>query len=144
MNAAALLARLDGVRQYGKGWRADCPNDHGKARGSLAITEADDGRVMLHCFACSDTSGVLRALGMEMADLFPIRGKDASSEARKAAADAFKRNAWGAALSVLDRESAVVMIAASDMHRGVTLSPNDDARLLLAMERIARAREVLR
>lgn len=144
MSAILLLSRLQGVRQHGKGWRADCPNGHSKARGSLAVTETDDGSVILHCFACGDTPGVLRALGIKLADLFPVRAKDASPEGRKAAADAFKRNAWGAALGVLDRESTVVLIAANDIHAGKALALADVARVGLAAQRIAQAREVLR
>ena len=144
MSASRLLTLLHGVRQYGNGWRAKCPNGHGKARGSLSITEADDGRVMLLCFACNDTPGILRAVGLEMAELFPERIKDPSPEARKAAAEAFKRNAWGAALGVLDREATVVLIASNDMHSGKTLVADDVGRVGLAAQRIAQAREVLR
>lgn len=143
MSAALLLARLEGVRRSGPGWRADCPNGHAKARGSLGITEADDGRVLLSCFACHDTPAILRTLGLELADLFPERIKDPSPEARRAAREAFKRNAWASALGVLGRETGVVLIAARDMLRGRTLPPNDVERLALAEDRIARACEVL-
>lgn len=55
MSAALLLSKLCRVRKYGAGWRADCPNGHNKTHGSLSVIEADDGRVMIHCFACNDT-----------------------------------------------------------------------------------------
>lgn len=142
MRADALLERLDNVRQYGDSWRANCPNGHSKAVGSLSITEAEDGRVLLHCFACGDTAGILRALGLDMAALFPERLKDLSPEGRRAAADAFKRNGWRAALGVLDREATVVLIAANDVHDGKVLSADDQARLGVAVERIAKVREV--
>jgi hypothetical protein len=144
MSAALLLSRLQGVRKHGNGWRADCPNGHSKARGSLSVVEADDGRVMLHCFACSDTTGILCALGLTMGDLFPERIKDMSPEGRKAAADAFRRNAWGAALGVLDREASVVLIAANDLYAGKSLPVDDVMRVGLAAKRITQAREVLR
>lgn len=143
MNASLLLARLEGVRRSGSGWRGNCPNGHAKARGSLSITEADDGRVLLSCFACHDTPAILRTLGLELADLFPERIKDPSPEARRAAREAFKRNAWASVLGVLGREAGVVLIAARDLLRGRTLSPDDVERLALAEDRIARAREVL-
>lgn len=142
MRADVLLARLDNVRQYGDAWRANCPNGHNKARGSLSITETEDGRVLLHCFACHDTPGILHALGMAMTDLYPARINDPSPEARKAAADAFKRNGWRAALGVLDREATVVLIAANDVHDNKVLSPDDLARLGVAVDRISKAREV--
>jgi hypothetical protein len=144
MSANLLLSRLHGLRQHGSAWRADCPNGHNKARRSLSVTEVDDGRVMLHCFACNDTPGILRALGLEMADLFPEPIKDTSPEARKAAAEAFKRNAWRAALGVLNREATLVLIAANDMQAGNVLPETDVVRVRLAAQRIAQAREVLR
>jgi hypothetical protein len=144
MNAVAFLSMLHGVRRYGTGWRANCPNQHQKTRGSLSITEADDGRVMLHCFACGDTPSILRALGLEMAALFPHRVIDPSPEGRKVSVEAFKHNAWGAALGVLNREATVVHMAATDMQAGKPLSQADVRRLGLAAERVAQAREVLR
>lgn len=143
MNARLLLASLEGVRRSGSGWRANCPNGHAKARGSLSITEADDGRVLLSCFACHDTPAILRTLGLDLADLFPERIKDPSPEARHAAREAFKRHAWASALGVLGREAGVVLIAARDLLSGRTLRPDDVERLALAEDRIARAREVL-
>src|SRR5690242_3739579 len=61
-----LLVRLQHVRKSGpSSWRADCPNGHQRARGSLAITESDDGRILVTCFACHDTPAVLAAIGLE-------------------------------------------------------------------------------
>lgn len=143
VTATPILSRLDGVRQHGNSWRADCPNGHGKARGSLSITEADDGRVMLHCFACHDTPGILGALGLEMADLFPERIKDPSPEGRRKASEAFKQHSWRAAMGVLAREATVVAIAAQDMIGGRVLPAPDHDRLRVAEQRIQLAREVL-
>jgi hypothetical protein len=144
MNAAMLLSRLESVKRSGNGWRADCPNPaHTKARGSLSISEADDGRVLLDCFACHDTRAILGTLGLELADLFPERIKDPSPEARRAAREAFKRSSWAAALGVLGRESGIVLLAARDMLAGNVLPADDVTRLVLAEDRITRAREVL-
>ena len=144
MNASLLLSRLEGVRRNGDGWRANCPNGHAKARGSLSITEADDGRVLLHCFACRDVPGILSAVGLELADLFPERIRDPSPEVRQQAREAFKRNAWHAALGVLARESNVVLLAACDAQAGHVLSIDDLERLALAHRRIAQAKEALK
>lgn len=143
MNASLLLSRLEGVRRSGDGWRANCPNGHAKARGSLSVTEADDGRVLLSCFACHDTPAILGTLGLELADLFPERIRDPSPEARQRAREAFKRSAWAAALGVLGRESGIVLLAARDMLAGKVLPAADVERLAQAEDRIARAREVL-
>lgn len=144
MSADLLLTRLEGVRRSGAGWRANCPNPvHKHARGSLSIAEADDGRVLLSCFACHDTPAILQELGMEMADLFPMRIKDTTPEGRRAAREAFKRSSWAAALGVLGSESRIVVLAARDVLSGAALSADDMARLALAEGRIRRAREVL-
>lgn len=139
-----LLARLQQVRKTGPAsWRSDCPNGHQHAKGSLAITQADDGRVLMHCFACSDVHGILAAVGLELADLFVERIRDPSPEARKAANEAFKRNGWRAALSVLSREAVVVLAAAGMLRQGHTLTAEDDTRLSLAMQRIDDAKAAL-
>jgi len=143
VNVTILISRLEGVRRSGSGWRADCPNAHSKARGSLSITEGEDGRILLSCFACHDTPAILRALGLELADLFLERIKDPSPAARRAAREAFKRSAWTSALGVLGREAGVVLIGARDMLSGRILPDEDVARLVLAEDRITRAREVL-
>lgn len=143
MNADLLLSRLERVKRSGNGWRADCPNGHQNAHGTLSVTEADDGRILLHCFACGDLGGILRALGLEAGDLFPARIKDPSPEAQRAAREAFKRSAWGAALRVLVPESNIVVMAAHAQLRGESLAADDVARLTLAANRIEQAREVL-
>ena len=143
MNAELILSRLERVKLNGKGWRADCPVGHSHARGCLSLSEADDGRILLFCFACGNASDPLRALGLELADLFPERIKDPSPQARKEAQEAFKRASVKAALGVLASESRVVLIAAHEL-RAADVFPGGDAdRLALAMDRIERAREVL-
>ena len=139
-----LLPRLERVRSTGPtSWRADCPNGHQHAHGSLAITEAADSTVLLHCFACGDTAGILGAVGLAVGDLFPGRIKDPSPEGRRRAREAFKRNGWAAALGVLSREATVVLCAAGMLRQGHALAPDDDNRLTLAMQRIDSARSVL-
>lgn len=143
MNVETLLSRLQRVRRSGKSWRADCPNGHEHARGSLAITVADDGRILLTCFACHDTPAILAALDLELADLYPERIRDLSPEGRQRAREAFKRDGWRAALAVLGRESTYVLVAAGALARGEALNPDDYARLELAYKRIEDARAVL-
>lgn len=139
-----LLARLQHVRKTGPAsWRADCPNGHQHARGSLAITEADGARILLTCFSCHDTPAVLAAVGLELADLYPERIKDPTPEGRRRAREAFKQSAWAAALRVLSREATVVLVAAGMMHEGHALTDDDNARLTTAMQRIDDARAVL-
>ena len=71
MVAEELLRLLEGVKQVGPGkWMARCPA-HDDRRPSLSIREAEDGRILLHCFAGCRTADVLQALGLTWRDLFP-------------------------------------------------------------------------
>ena len=124
------------------GWRATCPNSHA-GKGGLSIAEAEDGRLLVHCFKSCDASDVLRAVGLELADLYPTPVRDPSPETRRAAHEAFQRAGWTAALSVLEREATVVLSAAFYARRGEALNDVDRARLDLAFARITSAREVL-
>lgn len=66
-----LLARMAGVRQSKpNSWIARCPA-HDDKSPSLAVTYADDGRILIHCFAGCEAHDVLAAVGMSIRDLFP-------------------------------------------------------------------------
>jgi hypothetical protein len=53
-----------------------CPA-HDDTRTSLSVAEGDDGRALLLCFAGCPTPTVVKALGLEMADLFAEHRGDA-------------------------------------------------------------------
>lgn len=144
MTADMLLSRLSHVRKSGPAsWRAGCPCGHQRADGELSITEADDGRILLHAFCGHSAAEVLGAIGLELVDLYPERIRDVSPEGRARARAEAKRSGWAAALRVLSREATVVLCAAGMLRQGRALSADDDARLSLAMERIDDARAVL-
>lgn len=65
-----FLDRLDKVRQSGKGYIACCPAHKDKSP-SMNITEADDGKVLIHCFAGCRPSEICGALGLDEQDMFP-------------------------------------------------------------------------
>lgn len=138
-----ILGRLDGIRESGRGWRADCPVGH-RSRGTLSIAEGDDGRVLLHCFVGCSAADVLTALGLTLPDLFPERMPPATPEARRELRRRAKESSWSAALCVLAREAAVVLAASATLLRGHVLRDEDHGRLALAERRIHAAREVLR
>jgi hypothetical protein len=54
------------------GWSARCPA-HDDQVASLSVTEAADGKVLLHCHAGCDTGAVVEALALPWAALFPDR-----------------------------------------------------------------------
>lgn len=66
-----VLARLDRVRPSGElKWTARCPA-HEDRSPSLSISEGEDGRVLLHCYAGCSTDALCAAMGIELQDLFP-------------------------------------------------------------------------
>jgi hypothetical protein len=73
-----LLARLSGAKKAGTRWSARCPG-HDDHRASLSVTQADDGTVLLKCHAGCDTSAILRAVGLKLADLFPSKAGPTSA-----------------------------------------------------------------
>ncbi len=68
MTPQAFLSLLDHVRPVKGGWQARCPS-HEDENPSLSVSERD-GRILLCCHAGCETSDILAALGLEMADLF--------------------------------------------------------------------------
>ena len=66
-----LLAKLPGARKAGKGWSARCPAHHDR-RASLSVSEGDDGAALVKCHAGCNASAILAAIGMTLADLFPV------------------------------------------------------------------------
>jgi hypothetical protein len=98
------------------------------------VREADDGRVLVHCFGGCDIQSVLGAVGMDMSDLFPERVERADySQPLKSLKPAFYASDL---LRIASFECLVVMIAAYDMRRGKKLSKDDMERLQTAQQRI--------
>jgi hypothetical protein len=66
-------------RETGSGqWKSRCPAHKGKSQ-NLSVKQADDGAVILHCHHVDATGqtcsaeAIVRALGLELRDLFPDR-----------------------------------------------------------------------
>jgi len=129
-----MLSRLQKVKGRNGSWTACCPahNDKGP---SLAIREADDGRVLLHCFAGCETLSVVQALGMDMTDLFPPDNKrrDYPIEGKPKLKPAFYASDL---IRILAFEALVVSICASDLRKGRKLTDEDSERLKVAQQRI--------
>ena len=64
-----VLDRLPDAQPDGHGYKAKCPS-HDDHNPSLAITEADDGKVLLRCWSGCKTEAIVDALGLKMGDLF--------------------------------------------------------------------------
>ena len=129
-----ILSRLQKVKGKNGSWTACCPahNDKGP---SLAIREADDGRVLLHCFAGCEVNSVVTALGMDMTDLFPpdIKRRDYPVEGKPRLKPAFYASDL---IRILAFEALVVSICAHDLRKGKALPDEDYERLKVAQQRI--------
>jgi hypothetical protein len=68
----ALLAKLPGAKKAGNRWSAFCPA-HEDLRASLSVAEGEDGTVLVKCHAGCETSAILSAVGLNLADLFPAK-----------------------------------------------------------------------
>lgn len=126
-----VLASLEKVRRGRPGqWSARCPA-HDDKGPSLSVRETPDGAVLLHCFGGCEAADVVAAMGLQMTDLFPPRGKPANAPKRIA-----NLLTAGQALELLASESLLVAVALTNYLRGITLTPADTERLRLAAGRI--------
>lgn len=138
-----ILDRLDTARPYGEGYRAACPAHEGTSRSTLSIKEADDGRVLLHCFAGCAALEVVHALGLELKDLFERPPANMTRQEKQKLRQLAKQGQWKTALAHLPLEIAVVEIAAVQLVKDKPLNEPDMARLILAGKRITSAKAVL-
>lgn len=133
MESSEILSRLNKVRNTGAGtWVACCPAHQDKSP-SLAIREMEDGRILLHCFAGCSAVDVVSAMGFELSDLFP------DSERSSRVRNPFPLRD---VLSLLYRESLIVMLAAKNVAKKLPLHDHDYERVKLAYQRINEALEV--
>lgn len=126
-----LLSRLEKVRKTGPdSWQAQCPS-HDDRGPSLTIREAEDGKVLLHCFAGCSIHDVVEAVGMDLSDLFPQRQHHGKPERRPFPA----MNA----LQAVAFESLVVAASGAALLAGQPFSTADHDRLMVAVSRIQAA-----
>lgn len=131
-----LLMCLGKVKRTGSNkWLACCPA-HDDKHPSLSIAEAEDGRVLLHCWAGCHTSDVLASIGLTFGDLYPAPSHAHLLPVRKPfnASDV---------LTALAFEITFAWNCASMMATGERLPDSDRARLLVCANRMNAAMEVL-
>ena len=117
-----VLSRLDKVKAAGAGkWKACCPA-HDDRAPSLSIREADDGKVLLHCWAGCFTADVLAAIGLTVRDLFPAGGERIVHR--------------GPSKAARQLEATVISIAVEQLRQGKQLSAADRERFELAKRRL--------
>lgn len=138
MSADIVLERLSRVRKTGAGrWIARCPA-HDDRSPSLSIREADGGRVLIHCFGGCEPAAVLDALGIEFSALFEKREPGANYKPVRTALPATDL------LMLLSHEVQVAAQIAARAHERPFFSTEETERLILAAERIGRARDSIR
>lgn len=129
-----LISRLEKVKSTGNGrWVACCPAHQDKTP-SLSIREAEDGRILIHCFSGCSIDSVVSAIGIELSDLFPEDSRaigHSNPERRPFPAEDILR--------CLNLEAIVVSCAARTILDGKTLIEEDKIRLMTALRRIERA-----
>ena len=136
MNAAEFVRRLERVRQSGPNrWTARCPS-HPDKNPSLGISEGDDGRILIKCFAGCGIEAIVVAVGLTLEDIMPERvnrGQQVYKPIRKPfpAADV---------IEMLGTETLIIWLAACDMAAGKTLTDAERERLNLAAQRIEASR----
>ncbi|HDZ55390.1 MAG TPA: virulence-associated protein E [Pseudomonas xinjiangensis] len=115
-----ILIQLDKVKASGPNkWKACCPA-HDDKDPSLAISEAEDGKVLLHCWAGCTIHQITAALEMDLGDLFP----------------GDKKERRGPSKAAIKHEQIVYHIALNSLMRGNHLNANDQARFELAKQRL--------
>ena len=71
MSIETLLSKLDKVKPNGQNkFLALCPA-HPDKSPSLAIKQADNGKILIHCFAGCQVTDIVAAVGLELSDLMP-------------------------------------------------------------------------
>lgn len=141
MRVEEIIARLDKVKATGKGrWMACCPA-HQDRSPSLSIREAEDGRVLLHCFGGCSVHDVTAAVGLELADLFPAdSGKARRNGHRIPQLSGWKRRRLEDAL---DHQRLILAMARAARERGETLPEADAEAVKAAADRIPRLEAAL-
>jgi hypothetical protein len=135
MSINILLSHVKGVKKAGRAaWMCNCPS-HADRSPSMKITQAEDGRILIHCFAGCSTQDILGAVGLTMDDLFE---DTLYHRAKPLRPGIYPRDV----LKALRTEFMIVMISAFDLRKGKALNEVDMSRLDLAYERFANAVEL--
>lgn len=69
LNAVALKTNSQ-TRIYGNGYRLRCPA-HDDCNPSLSMSEGDDGKILIYCYAGCTAKEICSAMGWSLSALFP-------------------------------------------------------------------------
>jgi hypothetical protein len=134
-----MLGRLDGVKQIRPDrWQARC-SAHDDRSPSLAISETPDGTILLKCWAGCAADAIVRALGLELKDLFPPRFDYQATSKGKA-----PRYSASEVVKTAVTEATIIALGYRALQRGEELSQPDQGRVELAIGALDNLREVTR
>lgn len=129
MNAFEFVALVQARKVGASRWVAQCPA-HADRSPSLSISQGDDGRLLLHCFAGCNPSKILSTFGLKIRDLFAgpppspeqLRAARAAQETRDQKAAA-ARQVWRDALELVEKRQTVTNALLDKLVR----EPNNDS-----------------
>lgn len=133
-----LLNKLKKVKGSKGRWVACCPA-HVDRSPSLAITETDDGRILLKCFAGCSAQQVVEAVGMDLTDLFPNDNNLDRLKANHINKPVRRPFYASDLLKIIQFEALLTSVAAFDLSEGRQVSEVDRKRLKTAVSRINEA-----
>ncbi len=133
-----LLNKLEKVKGSKGRWIACCPA-HVDRSPSLAITETDDGRILLKCFAGCSAQQVVEAVGMDLTDLFPNDNNLDRLKANHINKPVRRPFYASDLLKIIQFEALLTSVAAFDLSEGRQVSEVDRKRLKTAVSRINEA-----
>jgi len=134
-----VLDGLERVKQIGPGeWTALCPA-HDDMHPSLSVAEAEDGKVLLHCWTGCGASEIVAALGLSMSDLFVGDRRNLSEHGTGPIRRPWK---YRDALIGVTLELIVARLILAAVARGEQLDAEALDRLALAEERISDAARI--
>ena len=136
-----VLSRLPKYRKFGPGkWMAVCPA-HDDRHPSLSIREAEDGKVLMHCWAGCSVEQIVSALNLSMADLFEDSASDFRGDSG-GAGPLRKAFDYRDALTGVSQEATAVMLIASEIIHSGSIKPHHYDRLRKAESLISDALSV--
>ncbi|HVB99515.1 MAG TPA: hypothetical protein VNJ12_09340 [Candidatus Dormibacteraeota bacterium] len=115
MNAAEV-AEIAHARPYRDGFRGPCPVHHGKSGTAFDICQGEAGRVLIRCWRGCPTADILRALGLDWADLFP-GPRAPNSQAERERQQQIAQRAESAAWALYDRLRELKCFYRDNLHR---------------------------
>jgi hypothetical protein len=122
-----IVSKLTHATKTSNGILARCPA-HDDRQSSLSLTQSNDGKILIKCFAGCAVEDIVKAIGLEMKNLFPPRGgRGDISSGKKGAHLHIPRQVDD---NIKEEVCNGSCTGDAHLHRGVTLAQYADARKL--------------